>query len=150
MRAMSVGLTSLSLMLGVTLLLLNAQEPPTPQTSVSDGVYTAQQAAHGRSLYNDTCAACHGADLGGAEMAPALKGAPFLSHWNGKALGALFDKIQNTMPEGNPGSLSRDSNADILAYILSTNGFPSGKSELSSKPDMLTKIRMEPSKPGVK
>ena len=47
--------------------------------TVWDGVFTAEQAARGQMIYATTCAACHGADLGGVNH-PALKGEAFLSH----------------------------------------------------------------------
>ena len=38
------------------------------------------------------------------------------------------------MPANNPGKLNRDKNADILAFLLSVNQFPAGKSELEARP----------------
>lgn len=149
MKATLVGMTSLCLAAGVSLLVLHAQDAPKQQSSVWDGVYTVEQANHGRSLYNDNCVSCHGPDLAGTEMSPvALTGDKFLSKWNGATVGALFDKIHDTMPAGNAGGLSREVYADTLAYILSVNGFPSGKTELPQQTDKLSQIRIDASKPG--
>src|SRR5215472_5961026 len=86
--------------------------------SVWDGVYTADQAKQGQALYNESCSSCHGDTLMGGESAPALAGGEFLSNWNGLTLGDLFERIRKTMPLDKPGKLSREVNADILAYVL--------------------------------
>lgn len=143
---------------GVSLFALYGQEAPATKTSVWDGVYTAEQASHGQALYNDTCFACHGADLAGTDLAgldangnnviPPLTGTKFLNKWKGRTLDELFTKIQTTMPSGNPGGLSRETNRDILAYILSVNTIPAGKIELTDQSDKLSQIRIDASKPG--
>jgi hypothetical protein len=51
------------------------------------------------------------------------------------------------MPEGRPGTLSRQQNADILAYMLSVNQFPAGKTELQKDTDRLRQIRFLAEKP---
>src|SRR5262245_60619529 len=99
--------------------------------SVWDGVYTADQAKRGQSAYNSQCASCHGDTLGGGESAPPLAGGEFLANWSGLTVGDLFDRTRASMPQSKPGSLSREMNADILAYVLSANQFPAGKSELA-------------------
>src|SRR5882724_6726254 len=95
-----------------------------------DGVFTEEQAARGRPLYNRECASCHSEAMTGGEMAPPLAGGEFLSNWNGLTVGELLDRMRNTMPLNKPKSLSRQSNADILDYMFSVNRFPAGKSEL--------------------
>ncbi len=156
-RAASIAVAGTCLAFGVTLFALYGQEAPKPQTSVWNGVYTAEEATHGQSLYNDTCFACHGADLAGTDLAgvdpagnnliPPLVGTKFLKKWNGKNLDEIFEHIQTQMPSGNPGSLSRDATRDLLAYILSVNAIPSGKTELSQEDDKLTQIRIDASRP---
>jgi mono/diheme cytochrome c family protein len=37
-------------------------------------VFTADQAAKGKALFEAKCAICHGAELNGAEMTPPLAG----------------------------------------------------------------------------
>jgi S-disulfanyl-L-cysteine oxidoreductase SoxD len=46
------------------------------------------------------------------------------------------------MPADHPGSLTRPEAADLLAYILSFNKFPAGKTELPSDEDSLKKIML--------
>jgi len=125
--------------------LLLAQDAP--QRSVWDGVFTQDQASRGQSLYNKECAACHGQSLTGGEEAPPLSGGAFTSNWNGLTVGDLFERIRVSMPEGRPGTLSRQVNADILAYILSANQFPAGKSELVKETEILKQIKFEAVKP---
>src|SRR5262245_50533232 len=72
-----------------------------------DGVYNAAQAARGEPLYSQYCASCHGPELSGGEMAPALVGRDFNANWNDLSLGDLFDRIRTSMPQNNPGTLSR-------------------------------------------
>jgi mono/diheme cytochrome c family protein len=125
-----------------------AQEAAPAETkSVWDGVYTEEQAKRGEPLYHKQCAACHGQMLTGGESAPPLTGGAFLSNWNGLTLGDLFDRIRKTMPQNAPGKLSRQENADILAYALSVNKFPAGKTELSRQTEFLKEIRFEAMKP---
>jgi len=124
----------------VCLAILSAQSP----RSVWDGIYTAEQATHGAAAYKEDCASCHGATLEGHGQNPALAGPDFLSNWNGKSLGDLFDKIQDSMPADRPGQLSRARNAEILAYLLQRNKFPAGSTPLAASGDALRPIRIEP------
>lgn len=115
--------------------------------SVWDGVYTAAQSKRGQPLYNQNCSVCHGDTLTGGEMAPPLTGGDFLSNWNGLTAGDLFERIRTSMPASDPGKLSREVNADILAYILSVNQFPAGNAELDRRTEYLKQIRIDAQKP---
>ena len=130
--------------------LLRAQAPEAESRSVWDGVYTEDQAKRGETIYLKECAACHGAMLTGGESAPPLTGGPFLANWNGLTMGDLFDRIRKTMPQTNPGRLTRQQDADILAFMLSINKFPAGKTELYRQSEMLKEIRFESAKPAPK
>jgi len=72
------------------------------------------------------------------------------SNWNGLTVGDLFDRIRKTMPQGSPGKLTRQQDADILAYLLSFNKFPAGKTELQKQVEFLKEIRFEATKPDTK
>jgi S-disulfanyl-L-cysteine oxidoreductase SoxD len=115
--------------------------------SVWDGVFTADQAKRGEAAYNTNCAACHGDQLTGGEMAPPLAGGEFMSNWNGLTVGDLYDRIRTTMPAGKPGKLSREVNADIVSYILAFNKFPAGDQELSHQSEVLKQIKLDAEKP---
>jgi mono/diheme cytochrome c family protein len=124
-----------------------------PQRSIGDGVYSTEQSGRGQRIYADTCASCHSADLsGGATLAgdvPSLAGADFVGAWNGSTLGDLFERVR-TMPPTAPGTLSAQQYADVMAYILSKNGFPAGQADLGSDAAALTAIRFEGSSVPVK
>ena len=81
----------------------------------------------------------------GGESAPPLTGGQFLSNWNGLTLDVLFERIRLTMPSDNPGGVPRPAKADILAYLLSMNTFPPGKTELEYKAELLKEILIETS-----
>jgi S-disulfanyl-L-cysteine oxidoreductase SoxD len=129
---------------------LRAQETPAPARSVWDGVYTEEQAKRGEALYEKQCSTCHGDKLGGRESAPPLTGGAFFSNWNGLPLSDLFERVRKTMPQNAPGKLTRQQNADILAYMLSFNKFPAGKTELYRQAEMLKEIRFDWKKPDSK
>ena len=103
-------------------------------SSVSDGVYTAEQVGRGRREYIQHCATCHSTNLRGGEMAPGLVGNTFLGGWSGQTLWSLFDFSIATMPQDNPGSTSPEAMNAILAYVLRENGFPAGSAELALDP----------------
>ena len=119
-----------------------AQDPA--KRSVWDGVYTTEQAKRGETLYGQSCASCHGTTLEGGEMAPPLAGGQFNSNWNGLSLGDLFERTRISMPQNNPGSLSRAQYADVLAYMLSAGSFPAGKVELPREVEILRQIAFDP------
>jgi mono/diheme cytochrome c family protein len=122
---------------------VHAQQP----ASVWDGVYTQKQADRGKALYNQNCASCHGATLDGSGTAPPLAGADFKANWNGQTVDDLFEKIQTSMPADQPGKLGREQNADILAFLLTSNGFPAGAKDLPTDAAVLQKIQFQAAKP---
>ena len=117
-----------------------ASTAQTPQT-VWDGVYSEEQARRGETLYTTHCADCHGEALTGQEQAPALVGVSFASTWEGTPLSDLFEQMRKSMPEDQPGSLSRQQNADILAHMLRVGEFPAGPTPLSADAASLRRIR---------
>jgi mono/diheme cytochrome c family protein len=101
-----------------------------------DGVFTAAQAERGRSHFVNGCASCHRPDLGG-ERGPTLKGEAFLAHWENGSVHSLFDKIRDTMPATGPSDVTDEAKADILAFLLQSNGFPAGTTELRAEAEAL-------------
>jgi mono/diheme cytochrome c family protein len=116
-------------------------QPATTGQTVWAGVYNAAQAKRGETLAVQKCVICHGEELLGNE-APGLVGPDFLVHWNTQTAWDLLDRMKTTMPATTPGTLSLQENADILAYILSLNGFPAGEKELPSDMAALRQIRI--------
>ena len=132
----------------VTVFVLQAVLGAQPATkSVWDGAYTEAQAARGKDLYSKECGSCHGPELTGGEMAPGLSGGEFLAGWDGLTLGDLFERIRISMPQNAPGSLSGQVNADILAFVLASNKFPAGQTELPKESMILKTIKFEAKKP---
>ena len=116
--------------------------------SVWDGVYSGDQAKRGGKVYTTECVRCHGEQLeGGGEVKP-LSGAGFLANWNGVSLGEMLDRTRTSMPDDNPGTLSRQQVVDVLAYLLSANKFPAGDAELPREAEALNQIRFLATKPG--
>ncbi len=109
--------------------------------TVWDGVYTAEQARRGAEAYEQVCAECHGADLGGGDMAPSLAGVEFVYNWHGFSARDLFERLRVSMPPAQPNSVSRQEKADILAFILEVNGMPAGDTELAARTGPLGAIQ---------
>src|SRR5262245_33806285 len=98
--------------------------------TVQQGVYTDAQAKRGQAIYEERCASCHGNTLAG-RMGPPLTGDSFLTVWTREPLFELASKIRNTMPQTDPGTLSLQQSADVVAYILQAAKFPAGRVDLS-------------------
>jgi alcohol dehydrogenase (cytochrome c) len=132
-------------MLAGAALLLGAASPAGGGVSFRSGVYTQAQADRGLHAYVKTCAACHGDMFNGSESGPPLSDDAFLARWQGKSLGDLYAKMSKTMPPppDQPGKLSPQEYADILAAVLSINEIPAGQKELPADPAALAAIRMQ-------
>ena len=117
------------------------------QRSTLDGVYTEAQAARGLKIYSQTCSTCHGPALAGDDAATPLTGGQFSSGWSGSSVGELAERIRTSMPANNPGSLSRQQTADVLAYVLSFNKYPVGNAELPPQTDLQNQIKIQPPQP---
>ena len=148
MRFMFVTMT----LLGIIALGAVGGRDVTAQTMKSqwDGVYSMEQAKRGEPLYSDRCAACHGSDLSGGEMAPALVGFAFTANWDGLTLGDMFERIRVSMPQDDPNSLTRAEKIDVLGFILYKGGYPAGQTELPSQTEVLKTISFLATKPDSK
>lgn len=103
--------------------------------SVKAGVYTAAQAERGQALYKTKCASCHAANY--------FTDNEFYTNYAGKPLWDLFDVISDSMPMDDPGSLKKEQYADLIAYVLQLNRFPTGDADLPIVKDALSRIQME-------
>lgn len=99
--------------------------------TIAQGVYSGAQARRGEATFTANCAVCHGDELQGA-VGPMLTGDGFTTAWSGRPLSDLVDKVENTMPPQEPGSITRAQATDIAAYILEFGKFPAGQAELSA------------------
>ena len=140
-------LTRAAALLGWTVVTATAILRGQDTRTVWDGVYTAEQAKRGEALYGQHCAACHGGNLLGAEAAPALTGPEFASNWNDLPLSDLFERIRTSMPADDPGKVSAQQKADILAHMLRVGGLPAGMTELPRDTQVLAQIKYLATKP---
>lgn len=97
-------------------------------------------AAAGKAVYEQHCAACHGpAGIGGSaeELAGAKHG--LTDSPPDKTIGTywpyattLFDFVRRSMPPGAPGSLSAEQVYAVCAYLLHVNGIISETAEMDA------------------
>lgn len=78
---------------------------------------------------------------------PALTGKDFRKEWEGQSVGDLLERMSTSMPADRPGKLSKEVDADILAFILKSNEFPDGPGELKPSAAELNQIRFVAAKP---
>ena len=111
------------------------------QRTVWDGVYTDAQANRGAVLFDKECAQCHGPSGEGGGMAPSLVGPAFAANYDGQTVGDLFERNRVTMPVGKEGQLGGTQSADVTAFMLQFNKFPSGITELPTQSMLLRQIK---------
>ena len=99
--------------------------------SIADRVYSDAQATRGQQLYQKQCVSCHGGALEGI-VGPPLSGDGFLAVWSARSLADLVNKIEQTMPPEQPGSVARPQAIDLASFILRTGKFPAGQTELAA------------------
>ena len=126
---------------------VTAQTAKPTGPTVWDGVFTDEQVKRGAASYQRECSNCHGAALEGGDMTPPLVGGGFTSNWNDLTVGDLFERIRLTMPLDSPGKLSRQQNVDVIAYILKSNAWPSGATDLALDVGVLKQIRIASNRP---
>jgi len=97
--------------------------------TVWDKIYTAEQAAKGKTDFETSCSGCHGITLEGGRGRP-LTGNAFTTKWDFQSVNQLFNEIKTRMPRDQPGSLTPDAYLGIVAYILQFNKFPAGETPL--------------------
>ena len=105
---------------------------PEAQAGSDAGVFTPAQAARGKVVYEQTCAACHGAALTGGS-ARALVGDAFRGDWArpGLTVDDLFYIVRTTMPPKQAGTVPLDDHAAATAYVLQANGYRPGTTALA-------------------
>jgi S-disulfanyl-L-cysteine oxidoreductase SoxD len=104
--------------------------------------------SHGREVFDQQCAACHGANgegglgdrlVGGQGTLATSKPVRTVgSYW--PYAPTLFDYIRRAMPQNAPQSLSNDDVYAVSAYILNMNGLLAANATLDAK--MLSAIKM--------
>ena len=61
--------------------------------------------------------------------------------WNDLSVSDLFERIRISMPADKPGTLKPEQVADVLAFVLNKDGFPTGDAELPAQADDLKEIK---------
>jgi quinohemoprotein ethanol dehydrogenase len=120
--------------------LIVESSPSASTNPANGGIFTAQQAQRGHLAYTQSCAACHLDSLSGTDRNPPLAGPAFMMNWKDKTVADLYNRVRMTMPQGSAGSLSSQTYADIIAYVLQSNNFPAGASELGTNPDEMSHV----------
>ncbi len=100
----------------------------------SGAFYTSPQASRGDGLFRDNCVSCHSSS--------EFMGSSFQRRWRNPAVGDIYEFVLYSMPDDNPGGLPEQTYADIVAYMLSMNDFPSGDAELPTSLDALMEMKM--------
>ena len=97
-------------------------------------LYTKAQAVKGQQVFAHNCVACHGGNEQG-KSGPAIAGKAFLKR--AKLLGWSVEDMRHvvvsTMPRNNPGSLSDQQYANVLAYLLASDCYPAGQTPFPTK-----------------
>ena len=109
---------------------VRAQGPTT-----NDGVYTAAQAATGKTTFAEKCSSCHNPEK--------FVGAEFTRAYGNRPLDQVSGSMAE-MPMDNPGSLTAEDYGALVAYILSMNKYPEGQTALEGTPEALKKIMVAP------
>lgn len=94
----------------------------------------ARQVERGEQWFRSACLQCHA--IG------AVSNPDFRVKWGGRTALDLFGLISRTMPDGNPGSLSRGTYLAVTAYLLKLNGMPVAQAPLVGDSTALGGLRL--------
>jgi mono/diheme cytochrome c family protein len=103
--------------------------------TLRDAVYSPAQAERGERLFGSICMNCH-------EIAEFTAAGAYFEDVEGQPLWETFEYISAEMPEDDPGSLRAEEYADVLAYLFSVYGLPSGATDLPVDQDALEAIKI--------
>ena len=76
------------------------QETNGAARSVLDGVFSTAQASRGRATFSSVCAECH--------TSGQFRGASCQASWAGRSVASFFELLRTTMPNDDPGRLTRN------------------------------------------
>ena len=118
---------------------VSAQTAKPAGPTVWDGVFTDAQADRAAGMFSQSCERCHTLAAQGTRP---LSGEKFWEGYTQKTVGDLLTFVKTNMPNGQGGSLPATTYNDLVALILKSNGFPSGKSELT--PEAVAAVQIIP------
>ena len=95
-----------------------AQDPK----SILDRIYSEAQAQRGEQQFKTSCSSC--------QTPRMFLGGAFAERWNSQTMGSVFEWVSVNMPENDPGGLKPQQYADVLAFVLSINGYPIGSDDM--------------------
>jgi mono/diheme cytochrome c family protein len=96
--------------------------------------YTDSQAVRGGQWFAARCQSCH--------PSRDMSSPDFKVRWGGLTALDLYGIISTTMPQNEPGTLSRRAYADIVAYLMQINGLQAGSTPLAADSTALSAARL--------
>jgi len=128
-----VVILAVVILTGVALMSVTERPAAAAQSkTVWDGVYSQQQAERGAASFSANCTRCHAAEANGGEEGRNLAGKVFWDSFKESTVDYLLDYVSKNMPNGTAaGTLSPNTYADLVAFILSKNDIPAGANELT-------------------
>jgi mono/diheme cytochrome c family protein len=110
--------------------------------TVRDGIFSAGQVERGRDAFTWICMDCH-------EIEEFTGPGAYLEEMDGESVWDVFEYVWAEMPEDNPASLEPSEYADVLAYVLSVYGLPTGPADMPTDQATLEEIAIaRPERPG--
>jgi quinoprotein glucose dehydrogenase len=103
--------------------------------STMQGAYSETQASTGGDVFRLNCTSCHNSSI--------LTGKSFQLAWAGRTAFDLYERMRTTMPLDDPGRLSPQEYADIVAYLFKINGYPAGSAVLPPDRERLKQLRID-------
>lgn len=125
---------SLALPVALAVVLLGALSGSARAQAAAPTDPAAQQIDIGSQWFRARCLECH--EKGD------LTNENFQVKWGGRSAFDLYDFILRTMPENEPGGLTRGTYTAIVAYLMKLNGMPTGSAMLSSDSAALSAVRL--------
>ena len=110
-----------------------AAPAPSSQPRGRSGTASTRSARrNGARLKSGLCTECHGDGFADG-AAPELAGADFLAKWEGPTRSAISSiSSASPCPTTTRARLPREQYADLVAYILAVNKFPTGATEIGT------------------
>ena len=133
-RSRSILLTPLLMLIVAATARAQGSDGAAPKSTM-EGAYSEAQASTGGDVFRLNCTSCHNSSI--------LTGKSFQLAWGGRTAFDLYERMRTTMPLDDPGRLSPQEYADIVAYLFKLNGYPAGTAALPSDRERLKQLRID-------